>query len=82
MEYDISHLRNYEEIVHGPIQSDEALFLYGLTKLIRPRVIVEFGFGGRSSINFLKALPGDGLLYSFDCNEKCKKIADDVKDPR
>jgi len=81
--YSINHLIDYSELACGPIQSDEALFLYGLVKVIRSKVIIEFGFAkGHSSINFLKALTPDGLLYSFDCDETCKPIACSIKDPR
>jgi predicted O-methyltransferase YrrM len=48
--YDLSHLTQDEaQISMGPIQDDEALLLYALVKVIRPKTVVEFGFG-----NFLK----------------------------
>ena len=81
MEYDIRHLKDYQEDWSGPIQSDEALFLYSLVRVVRPKTIVEFGFyKGHSAVNFLKAMPYDGILYSFDCApgaaEDAKKIGD------
>ena len=65
--YDLSHLIQESQIVYGPIQDDEALFLTGLVKALRPKTVVEFGFsGGVSSFNFLQALDLDSKLYSYD----------------
>lgn len=65
--YDLDHLTQRDEYVYGPIQDDEALFLYGLIKSIRPRVVVEAGMGhGHSSTNILKALDADSLLFTYD----------------
>ncbi len=83
MKYDLAHLDTFSELANGPIQSDEALFLYSLVRTLRPKIIVEFGFfDGNSAINFLRALPENGLLYSFDCDENCVKKAASIKDPR
>jgi predicted O-methyltransferase YrrM len=73
----LSHLNTYREKgVCGPLQREEALFLYSLTRLLRPKVIVEFGFHyGHSSFNFLQAMGEDDHLYSFDIAESAKKIA-------
>jgi predicted O-methyltransferase YrrM len=64
---DLSHFDQYENYKHGPIQQDEAVLLYGLCKVIRPKTIVEFGimYGG-SSENFALAKDDDSFLYSFD----------------
>ena len=69
--YDISHLKQDEfQSSMGPIQDDEALLLYALVKVIRPKTVVEFGFAfGSSSLNFLKALDKDAKLYSYDIIE-------------
>ena len=73
MEFDITHLKDYSNLVSGPVQSDEALLLFSIVKVINPLVIVEFGFSeGHSSLNFLKALSQDGFLYSFDCSKKVR----------
>lgn len=65
-----------EEDAIGPLQREEALFLLALVRVVRPRVIVEFGFGsGHSALNFLAALPTDGRLYSFDVSERAALIA-------
>lgn len=83
MDYDLSHLKDYKELCSGPIQSDEALFLYSLVKVLRPKVIVEFGFYlGHSAINFLRAMPENCKLYSFDHWVKSKQVASQIKDDR
>lgn len=81
--YDLAHLDRFHEPPTGSIQSDEALFLYALTKVLRPRTIVEFGFfRGDSAMNFLMALDREARLYSFDPDEGCKKYAETFEDPR
>ncbi|MFL5886427.1 MAG: O-methyltransferase [Thermoleophilaceae bacterium] len=73
---DLAHLGLFSETPHGPVQRDEALLLYSLVRVIRPRTIVEIGFQyGRSSLNFLKALDDDGRLYSFDVDPECERRA-------
>ena len=68
--YDLSHLtQSPEQNVIGPIQDDEALFLYALIKCMRLKNILELGsLAGYSAINFLKAIPNDGKLYTVDIN--------------
>lgn len=69
---DISHLTLFSEVADGPVQREEALFLYSLLRVVRPRTVVEIGFlNGRSALNFLCALDADARLYSFDIDEKC-----------
>jgi len=64
---DLSFLESYGEDVVGPVQKEEALLLFAITRVVRPKVIVEFGFGwGRSTLAFLKALTPDASLYSVD----------------
>jgi predicted O-methyltransferase YrrM len=64
---DISHLTIFSEIADGPVQREEALFLYSLMRVVRPQTVVEVGFlNGRSALNFLCALDADARLYSFD----------------
>ncbi len=83
MQYDISHLVNYQELASGPVQSDEALFLFSLVKVLRPKVLVEIGFfQGHSAKNFLTALPENSQFYSFDCGPESLKIASQIADPR
>jgi predicted O-methyltransferase YrrM len=75
--YDLSHLSIFAEYAAaGPIQRDEALLLFALTRMIRPRVIVEIGFlFGRSALNFLQAMPEGAQLHSFDISADAEKIA-------
>jgi predicted O-methyltransferase YrrM len=82
---DISHLALFSEVADGPVQREEALFLYSLLRVVRPRTAVEIGFlNGRSALNLLCALDSDARLYSFDIDERCAPIARDLfgHDPR
>ena len=64
---DLAHLSIFAETVLGPVQRDEALFLHGLVRVVRPRTVVELGFlRGHSSFNLLRALDDDARLYAFD----------------
>lgn len=63
----IEHLR--EEDALGPVQRDEALFLFGLMRVLRPRVIVEFGYLEGVSARVLQEGSG-GRVFSFDCNPR------------
>lgn len=67
----MSHLLSYrEDDAIGPLQRDEAIALFGIIRTLRPKVVVEFGFfHGHSAFNFLRALPEDGRLYSYDVDE-------------
>ncbi|MBI4349706.1 MAG: class I SAM-dependent methyltransferase [Elusimicrobia bacterium] len=82
MPYELSHL-DYSDDILGPIQPDEALLLYGLVRVLAPRVVVEIGFcEGHSARNFLKALGPDSVLYSFDPDPACAERAAALNDPR
>jgi predicted O-methyltransferase YrrM len=74
---DVSHLALYEEEdASGPLQRDEALLLYGLVRVIRPKTVLEFGFlRGHSAFNFLLALDADAALYSFDVEPMAEQAA-------
>ena len=78
--YDLSHLPFHpEEEAVGPVQRDEALMLFALTRVLRPQVVVEVGFlGGQSAFNFLRALDPDATLYSFDIAEASAAIAQEA----
>jgi predicted O-methyltransferase YrrM len=68
--YDLRHLSLFQTYVHGPIQDDEALFLYSICKMIRPKTIVEFGIlDGLSTLNFAASKDSDCFLYGFDLNQ-------------
>lgn len=75
--YRVEHLAFYrEEDVTGPLQRDEALLLFSLTKVLRPAVIVEFGFHyGHSAFNFLEAVSPACHLYSYDIDDTAERIA-------
>jgi predicted O-methyltransferase YrrM len=75
--FDLAHLSFYhEETASGPLQRDEALLLHGLVRVLRPKVVVEFGFlGGHSAMNFLTALPASSRMYSFDIDPRCERTA-------
>jgi predicted O-methyltransferase YrrM len=76
---DISHLSAFSEVADGPVQRDEALFLYSLLRVVRPRTAIEIGFlNGRSALNFLCGLDADARLYSFDIDENCAELARDL----
>jgi hypothetical protein len=63
---DLTFLESYEEeTALGPIQREEALFLYALARVIRPQVVVEFGVAyGDSARVWLEA--GVPLVIGFD----------------
>jgi predicted O-methyltransferase YrrM len=49
----------------GLIQDDEALFLFGLIRVVRIKRILEIGgLNGYSALNFLKALEHSPRLYN------------------
>lgn len=75
--YRLEHLAFYrEEGVMGPLQRDEALLLFALTKVLRPAVIVEFGFHyGHSGFNFLEAISAACHFYSYDIDDTAERIA-------
>jgi len=70
--YDLTHLTQPEnQNVSGPIQDDEALFLYSIIRGCRLERILEIGgLSGYSANNFLKALSfsKNGILYTCDLN--------------
>lgn len=81
--YPLSHLKNLDEFVIGPIQRDEALLLFALVRVVDPKTLVEFGFyQGHSAINFLKAMSPDARLYSFDISSDSMKAARRINDTR
>lgn len=68
--YSIEHLtQDDSQEVLGPIQDDEALVLFALIKCMRLKHIFEIGgLSGYSAMNFLKAIPSDGKVYTVDLN--------------
>lgn len=81
--YSLGHLRHFGEYVVGPIQRDEALFMYALVKMVDPKTVVEFGFyEGASATNFLKAMSSDARLYSYEISNASMRFARKIRDPR
>jgi len=78
--YNFNHLSLVEsQALNGSICRDEALFIFSLIKMIRPKVVVEFGFArGHSALNVLTAIDKDAKLYSFDIAEFSRKTAEAV----
>jgi predicted O-methyltransferase YrrM len=73
---DVAHLAYYDELSWGPVQRDEALFLHGLVRAVRPQTVVEIGFlRGASAFNFLRALDDGARLYSFDIDPASAEVA-------
>jgi predicted O-methyltransferase YrrM len=73
---DLGHLSLHKDTADGPIQRDEALFLHGLVRVVRPQTVAEIGFfRGASAFNFLRALDPDARLYSFDVDPGCEERA-------
>lgn len=73
VQYDLSHLTQpNNQNVWGPIQDDEALFLYSIIRASRMSRILEIGgLSGYSAKNFLKAIDYEdnkGVVYSCDLN--------------
>ena len=72
VKYDLSHLSQPEhQNVSGPIQDDEALFIYSIIRGCRLERILEIGgLNGYSAKNFLQALSFSkkGILYTCDLN--------------
>jgi predicted O-methyltransferase YrrM len=74
-----------EEDASGPVQRDEAILLYGLIRVLRPRTLVELGFlRGHSAFNFLQAMDPEAVLYSFDSDPEADDAARTIagRDPR
>lgn len=74
----LSHLSRIGEAASlGPLQREEALMVFALTRVLRPRVIVEFGFfHGDSTFNFLRAADKGTKVFSFDIGDIPAAIAE------
>lgn len=72
-DYRFIWLDDYNSHTLGPIQRDEALFLYGLCKMVRPKIVLEIGcLIGQSLRVWINAdVP---YIYAVDCI-----ISDEVK---
>jgi hypothetical protein len=70
VKYMLDHLSQApDQNVWGPIQDDEALFLYSIIRASRLNRILEIGGQtGYSAKNFLYAVNNDGTVYTCDLN--------------
>ena len=72
VKYNLDHLTQEDnQYVWGPIQDDEALFLYSLIRgSCLTRILEIGGLAGYSARNFLKAVEfsKEGIVYSCDLN--------------
>jgi predicted O-methyltransferase YrrM len=76
--YDLGFFNSYfnNEYTIGPLQKDEAILLYGMIKVLRPKVCVEFGFClGHSAFSTLNAIDEDASLFSYDISDSAEEIA-------
>lgn len=66
--YDLSHLTQPDpQVLIGPIQDDEALFLYAVVRGVRcDRILEVGGYEGYSARNFLAAMSERGVLYTVE----------------
>lgn len=73
--YPLDHLTQDEaQNVIGPIQDDEALFLFSIIRGMRLRTVLEIGgLSGYSATNFLKAVGDDGTVFTCDINPVAKQ---------
>ena len=74
--YDFSHLTQpSNQDVFGPIQDDEALFLFALIRVMCIRRVLEIGgLSGYSATNFVRAVGTAGIVYTIDINP-VRKVA-------
>lgn len=80
--YNLDHLtQNDNQIVCGPIQDDEALFLYSIIRGMKLNRILEIGgLAGYSAKNFIQSMVTvDGILYTVEINPTCPQIAPNHK---
>ena len=70
MNYDLHHLtQDNSQKVIGPIQDDEALFLYSIIVGMRLKTVFEIGgLSGYSAANFLAAVGQTGRVFTVDIN--------------
>lgn len=71
VKYSLCHLTQGEDQnVIGPVQDDEALFLFALCRVMMVKNVVEIGVqSGYSAQNFLKAVGSEGSVIGIDTNK-------------
>ncbi len=73
---DLSHVMSFREDQIGTVDRDEALSLLGLTRILCPQTIVEFGFlSGHSALNFMLAARPECQVFSYDISDNSEEIA-------
>ena len=73
---DFSQILAIRETTIGPVHRDEALALFGITRVLCPRTIVDFGFSrGQSALNFLLASELECRVFSFDIDPGAEEVA-------
>jgi predicted O-methyltransferase YrrM len=73
---DFSHVISFRDDQIGTVDRDEALSLVGLTRILCPQTIVEFGFlSGHSALNFMLAARPDCQVFSYDISDNSEEIA-------
>lgn len=73
-DFNLNWLHPYNETTLGPIQKSEALFLYGLCQMVKPRIVLEIGcLIGQSLRVWINS--GVPFIYAVDA-----KISDAVKE--
>lgn len=74
--YNVDFLNSYNDHTLGPISDDEAMFLFGLSKMVRPQVVLEVGsLIGQSLRVWMES--GVPFVYAVDCI-----ISNEVKEIR
>lgn len=74
--YNVDFLNSYNDHTLGPISDDEALFLFGLAKMVRPQIVLEIGcLIGQSLRVWMES--GVPFVYAVDCI-----ISNEVKEIR
>ena len=74
--YNVDFLNSYNDHTLGPISDDEALFLFGLAKMVRPQIVLEIGcLIGQSLRVWMES--GVPFVYAVDC-----VISNEVKEIR
>ena len=68
--YNLEHLTQEDrQEVSGPIQDDEALFMYAIIRGMQIETVLEIGgLNGYSARNFLAAVGPEGTVFTCDVN--------------
>jgi hypothetical protein len=80
VKYNLEHLTQPDtQEVSGPIQDDEALFLFSLIRVMQLKRVLEIGGGsGYSAQNFCAAVGASGRVYTVDIHPVPSKAINHV----